>query len=134
MKYVRQKYRNDCGIAAIAMATGIAYPVVLKVARRAGFKPNSKYGIYLHKIIELLDYDTRVNWGKYKNLRIKPFKLADQIVSIPSLNVRGTDNLHAVVLHRGRVYDPSPRRKSNLAHVKRTARYGFVISKKEERS
>ena len=131
VKYVRQKYKNDCGIAAIAMATGIAYPVVLRIAKKAGFKPNSKYGIYPHKIIELIGFNVGMNWGKYKRLRIKPFKLNNQIAVVPSLNVRNKDNLHAVVLHRGRVYDPSPRRKSNLAHVKRTARYGYIIRKEK---
>lgn len=135
VKPIKQKYSNDCAIAAVAMALHLPYRRVLRVAITKGFRPGGNNGgMVLATLFWALGYDfecrPRMMRNGFPNVmeapRPMPVKMPC-VVSIPSLNNRG--GFHAVTVAHGRVFDPSPKRQASFEYVKRHARtwyYGFI--------
>lgn len=128
MKREFMRYGNDCSVASVAMATGVPYSKVLAKAREKGFKPNARWGCNFYQLLHHLD-----RLGEVQIIRMLgdfPKRLKVQgthVVSIPSLNNRGKGHLHAVVVHKGRVFDPSRRRRATMARVRATVRNGASV-------
>ena len=124
MKLIKMRFDNDCSIASVATATRTPYSKCLKVAKENGFIPYGKNGFDVGKLLFLLNFEFKV---KVTRLILIPSPL---IVSIPSLNNRG--GFHAIVVHNGKVLDPSNKKTANFDYVLRNYRLSYRGFKSDE--
>jgi hypothetical protein len=106
------------------MALRVPYEKVAKVAVESGYNTH-KEGVYIHDIATELGFTT---------FRSKRFinKKKPVIVSVKSVNFHRTN--HAVVFYKGKVYDPSRKKKVTLERVRRSKKwiYRFEVSEKRD--
>ncbi len=122
MRRIRQRYDNDCAIAAVSMATGIPWHKCAAMARaKYGWRPTRKTGVCYNWLLTRLGWDTEFHPGIAFGLRPK-VNHRRAVVSVRSINVRGKNHYHAVAIVNGRVLDPSPRRQVSAERIKRGAR------------
>lgn len=142
VKPIKQKYSNDCAIAALAMALHEPYFKVFAAAKRAHkhFCANHKSGADVYAVAMHLGYDCkhRTHFGflhrhhcRVKQRKRVPIK-GPCIASVPSVNNRGGG--HAVVYSKGVIYDPSRKRQVNEAHTLRRVRTWYYDFQKESRT
>jgi hypothetical protein len=117
---IRQRSPHDCGICAIAMATGRSYEDVLAVAGD-NYRPDSG----IHNEWELLERLGLVQGGHdgtpegdfvhVDSGAIRPawFRILAwgrrAIMAVPSLNTEGS--FHLIYFDGGRVFDPHPNKR-----------------------
>jgi len=119
-KMIKMRFNNDCSLASVAMVTRIPYPRVLKAALARGFKPNGEYGADVAQLLYDLGWDMDVRVYS----RNRPRRPIPQ-----SVNNRG--GYHAIVVDRGRVFDPSRKKQVSFATFMRTRRHMYYQFRKD---
>jgi len=125
--YIEQRYRNDCAVAAIAMALDVDYDYLHKLVLDADiYKPDGPGGISFHDMLPLITKLGLVESNPYKGIhgdvtiKHKSFHISPEyftstlwgrpsVLSVPSLNQAG--KRHAIFYDGDKLYDPSPRTK-----------------------
>lgn len=122
MLRIRQRYSNDCAIAAVSMATGVPWHVCANLARaKYGWRPSGRFGVCYNWLLSRLLWETEFHPGQAFKLRPKS-NHRRAVASVRSVNIRGKNHFHAVAIVNGRVLDPSRRKQVSAERVKRSAR------------
>lgn len=128
-KMIKMRFNNDCSLASVAMVTRIPYPRVLKAALARGFKPNGEYGADVAQLLYDLGWDMDVRVYS-RNRPRRPIPIVQPfIATVPSVNNRG--GYHAIVVDRGRVFDPSRKKQVSFATFMRTRRHMYYQFRKD---
>lgn len=100
MRAIHQRYDNDCGVAAVAMVTGLYYGTVLNAAIEIGFVPDNGIGLDVCELLDRLGFSSRYSESSYGLEHCEPR------IAIIKLDDRDGGGVHALVVERGVVYDP----------------------------
>lgn len=95
---VKQRYSDDCCVAACAMGTDISYSLVLAKAKENGYEPDSDVGIPIDDMLSWLGFTCQISPGFYCP--------DPKRITLLCIQVRNSEDYHAVMLHRSRIYDP----------------------------
>jgi len=119
LRRVKQKYSDDCAVAACAMATDISYSVVLAAAKENGYVVNKDEGIPPDDLLSWLGFNCKVAEGFYCPDPEEPVLLCIR-------SPLSRDDYHAVILYRGSIYDPIGRLLgANLKYCVRNTVYTY---------
>jgi ABC-type bacteriocin/lantibiotic exporter with double-glycine peptidase domain len=98
VKYVRQRYNNDCGVASLAMVAGIPYAKAMRMLH-----PNHKKGepysttlIELSKALKILGFKNKAVYCDLSTLKQR---------AIVSVSNKGL--FHAVAWTGSEIFDPA---------------------------
>lgn len=115
VRCVRQKRNDDCGVAALAMATGRSYEHIRKIVwRRGNVVRGDRSLLTRHKdivrILKLKDFACeRKTFSKWSAL---------DCMSLVSVNRTKSRIFHWVVYSRGWIWDPDEDRRCRSRRVK----------------
>jgi hypothetical protein len=137
--HVVQISEIDCGLAAVAIATGVKYEIVRSEALISQTY-HHKYGVKPYQLKELLNRVTRSHWRlknfaifnmpKFIDLAVKEEKCAIYMICTRLLMRPG----HCVVYQNGTVYDPSEPDPISIFQYKRAENRTIGVLRVDERS
>lgn len=119
-RFIKQKFDNDCGIAALAMLLNEPYTRVYRKMVSLGFKDGTDYALatkYLTSVGRELKAYLEVTSGKRDGI-LEVMKSSRGILIVPAKDFKKNHSYHALYWDGKRVFDPSPIRPYGKCGVK----------------
>ena len=105
------------------MITKLPYEYCLKIAKKRNFVPNGKYGCSVGQLLHDLNYSTKASISKIR------LKQSPVIISVNSRNIK--NGKHAIVVNKGKIYDPSNKKQITMSWLIRNHNITYYNIRKD---
>lgn len=119
MRLIRQRRKNDCGVACVAMLAGVSYARALAVAPYYP-KDGLTVGVLMKMLKKLTGKRTTYFSKRYRTIRCYRSKKQLKILRIVHPD---KDKGHFIVTDGVRFYDPSEKQPILISRAKRLAKW-----------